>query len=142
MSDFYPEGSTIGRMRQAIAADSRYDWATKVAAQELPEPGPDDMAAVIAQFLALAGELGLSTGDVSFWVVVVPFANDGIVAMRQFGVFPDRPELCYAGPYPNVGEPLSTADAAANPGLANDVRNDFVRKLMFAPALGVNPPSS
>lgn len=130
MNDFYPDSVTISRMRQSHAADSSYDWKAAIASQELPNPRSEDMTAVIAQFLGIADQLELSTCDVPFWVVVVPFAPGDVGRVKQFAVIPPRPELLYAGPYPNAGEPLNELDSAANPNLAADVRDDLMIALV------------
>jgi hypothetical protein len=130
MSRFFPQTQTLREIRDRLATNPRYDWESALADTMLDEPEPADLDEVVSEFMRLAEELSLSTGDVPFWVMVIPLTEDSVTASAVVALMPDSGELVHGGTHPRCDEVLSQEVREANPSLAANLAGDLSVRLI------------
>ena len=121
MSRFFPDAKHVVHARLEFTQGHYGDLDRMMEAETLAWPHTDDLPAVLAEFGALAHELGLSDEDDGF-IVLVPVRVNGAVLTTPVLVDLQRSELLFTS-HPAMGAGvIPDSVIAENTDLASAIR--------------------
>lgn len=126
MAHFFPDAQRVANARHSLSAGHYGDLDALMGILSLPRPNETDIEELIAEFGALAAELGLTDDEVSGFVVLVPVTVREQTLTTPVLVDIERYELAFTS-HPELGSGSIPHEVlASNTELGIEVREQLI----------------
>lgn len=126
MAHFFPDAQRVADARLGLARGHYGDLDIMMGIRELPRPSEGDLPRVIAEFSALASELGLTEAGTAGFVVLVPVMGSQQMLTTPVLVDIERQELAFTS-HPEFGASVIPGEViSSNTELGVDVREQLI----------------